>query len=338
MAVCEMNPIRITACSSIANLGPGFDIESLGLVNPHLDVTYTRTAKKGVEIEVESPAVAPPEKELGYAGRLALSHFLSKHDIREGAHIFYKDKDYLVGGRGRSGAEAVLAIMSAAINYEIPLTRNEVVIWSAHGEPGHHMDNVAGSINGRFNIISVSPITGEPSVDVIDPPPNLGIATIITSHQKPGTETMRQALKDPVEAEDFVIQQGLIAASIAALARGDVDRYLELVIGDRFHEPRRADIKGYGNFNASDFFELKKMLFKKLGVALVVAGAGPNMVTLYNKNDYPDGVEKIVPPLIVPWFKDKQMRVLKIEDVETAKGGAYDYAIKHYGYKEPRRK
>lgn len=58
--------------------------------------------------------------------------------INEGAYLSFKDDGYSVGGLGRSGAEAVGTIMAAAVIYEKPLTRNEVVILSAHGEPGQH--------------------------------------------------------------------------------------------------------------------------------------------------------------------------------------------------------
>lgn len=48
--------------------------------------------------------------------------------INEGAHLSFEDEGYPVGGLGRSGAEAVGAIMAAAVVYEKPLSRNEVVI------------------------------------------------------------------------------------------------------------------------------------------------------------------------------------------------------------------
>lgn len=113
---------------------------------------------------------------------------------------------------------------------------------------------------------------------------------------------------------------------------------MEVVIGDLLHEPPRADIKAYGNFNAEELLELKKLLFKKLHVALVVAGAGPGMAILFNKDEYKNGVEEVVPPIIVPWFEEKEMKVLEVKNMEIAEDGAYDYVIKHYGYKGYKKK
>ncbi len=254
--------------------------------------------------------------------------------INEGAHLSFEDEGYPVGGLGRSGAEAVGAIMAAAVIYEKSLTRNEVVIFSAHSEPGQHKDNVAGSTNGRFNIIAVSPITGEPAVDVVDVPSDLGIAIGFSSHQKTtGTEGMRKVLQDPVASEIFVIQGGRIAAATAAMAKGDIDRLLEIIGGDGFHEPRRAEIGGYGNFNAAELSELKKVLFRNLHVALNVSGAGPNMQILFNKREYPNGIVDAASPTIAPWFQERGIK-LTVRDMEIAQGGAYDYAVKEYGYKQ----
>lgn len=325
---------KIEVPSSSANVGLFYDVGCLGLKEPHLKVIYTRhPSKTGIEIYANSPLTPPASRSLGYAGRVALEHFLEEIGIKEGARLYFEDDGYPVGGLGRSGAEAVGAIMAAAVVYEKPLNRNEVVIFSAHGEPGQHTDNVAGSTNGRFNIIAVSPITGEPTVDVVDVPSDLGIAIGFSSHQKTtGTEGMRKVLQDPVASEIFVIQGGRIAAATAAMAKGYIDRLLEIIGGDVFHEPRRAEIGGYGNFNAAELFALKRTLFRELHLALNVSGAGPNMQILFNKREYPNGIVDAISPTIVPWFQEKGIKLV-VRDMEIAQGGAYDYAVKEYGYK-----
>lgn len=325
---------KIAIPSSSANVGLFYDVGCLGLKEPHLNVTYTQLpAGSNISTDTDSPTVPPASRNLGYAGKKALEHFLNQKGIKEGAHLFFKDDGYPVGGLGRSGAEAVGAIMAAAVIYEKRLTRNEVIIFSAQGEPGQHKDNVAGSTNGKFNIVAVSPITGEPSVDVFDVPSDLGIAIGFSSHQKTtGTEGMKKVLQDPVANDVFVLQGGRIAAATAAMVKGDIDRLLEIIGGDGFHEPRRADIGGYGNFNAAEFFALKKVLFRNLHVALNVSGAGPNMQILFNKKEYPNGIVTAISPTIVPWFDEKGVR-LTVKDMEIAQGGAYDYAVEKYGYK-----
>lgn len=142
---------------------------------------------------------------------------------------------------------------------------------------------------------------------------------------------MRKVLLDPVASEVFVIQGGRIAAATAAMVKGDIDRLLEIIGGDGFHEPRRADIRGYGNFRADELFELKRILFRKLHLALNVSGAGPNMQILFDKRQYPNGIVDVVSPTIVPWFQEKGIK-LAVRDMEIAQGGAYDYALKEHGY------
>lgn len=328
-----MDKVSIVVPSSSANVGLGYDIWCLGLKQPQLKVTYTRRTQPGIEFEAKSPYQPPAGRTLGYAGHVALDKFFKEKGINEGAHLYYEDDGFPVGGLGRSGAEAVGAIMAAAVIYEIKLSRNDVIVAGAKGEPGEHKDNVAASTNGRLNIIvPYTPATGRASVDFYDVPEDFGLAVGFSSYQKTGgTEAGREALKSPVDAKDFVDQTGLVSAATAAIVSGNTDRFLELVWGDKFHQPRRAHIRFYGNFDDHDFAELQKKLYEKFNVAWDVSGAGPNMQAKYSKKKYPNGIIKAISPVVVPWFADKGID-LKLEEMVIAKEGAYDYAQKHYNY------
>jgi homoserine kinase len=323
------NQATIVVPSSSANVGLGFDIWCLGLTHPQLRVTYIKK-QRGIEVETKSPYSPPSGRTLGYGGKLALEFFLGEFGIDEGAYLLYEDDGYPVGGLGRSGAESVGAIIAAAVVHGMQLSRDDVIILSAKGEPEEHKDNVAASTNGRFNVIVTSPTTGKASVDVYDVPETLGIAIGYSSYRKTrGTEGLRKILRDPVPAEDFIIQGGLISGATAALIRGNTSRFLELVWGDRFHEPRRADVGGYGNFIAPDFIDLKSNLFEDYHIALNVSGAGPNMQFLYNKAEHLDGIVDLISPIVVPWFRKRGVE-MKIKTTEIASKGAYDYAEKNY--------
>ncbi len=324
-----MDEVKLIVPSSIANVGLGFDTWSFGTLQPSLKVTYTKTTGD-IEIEAKSPYQPPPGRVLGYAGRQALESFFRQVGIKDGAHILYEDDNYSVGGTGRSAADAVGAVISAAIIYEKKFTRDEIIALSAKGEPGEHKDNVAGSVNGRFNVVAISPSSKTASIDVYEVPDNLGVVVGYSSHKKvEGTEGMRRVTKYPVLAEDFIAQIGLISAATGALISGNVNRFLELVWGDRFHEPRRADIGGYGNFTANEFAELKKELFDQYGVALNISGAGKNVHFLYNKQQYKNGIVDAISPKTLPWFRERGIEIL-LKETEIAKKGAYDYAMEHY--------
>lgn len=326
-----MDQVTIVVPASTANNGPGYDIWSIGLKSPQLRLTYTRKRRPGIEVAVRSRVSAPPGRILGYTGKRALERFLSEHGIDEGAYLLYEDEGYAVGGLGRSGAEAVGAITAAAVLYKRRFSRQDIVIWSARGEPDEHKDNVAASTNGRFNIISISPLTGEACVDCYEVPEDLGIAIGFSSHTKgEGTAKAREVLRAPLEVEDFVVQAGLISAMTAALVTGNIERVLQLAWGDRFHELRRADSGAYGPFSYDEFRRIKVRLFEAFHVALVVSGAGPNIAVLYSKKEHPTGIVATISPVIVPWFQERGIHI-DLHEMEIASEGAYDYAQRHYG-------
>lgn len=330
-----MDQVTIIVPASSANVGLGYDVWCLGLTRPTLRVTCARQAG-GVVIEAARSPAAPPEgRVLGMAGQTAVQRFLKDRGIRGGARLTFEDEGYPVGGLGRSGAEAVGAVMAAAIIYEQRLTRTETVLAAARGEPGEHKDNVAASTNGRFNVIAVSPLTGTTLVDVYPVPEDLGIAIGISPHSKTqGTSGMREVLSRPVSAADFVAQGGLVSSATAALVTGNTARFLELVWGDRFHEPRRADAGGYGSFNAADLAGLKRRLYREFQIALNMSGAGPNIQLLYRKPQYPGGINGLAADAIAGWFKEHGLD-LAIRPTEIATEGAYDYAQRQYGYAPP---
>ena len=329
-----MNQIEIHAPSSSANVGLGYDIWCLGLEQPQLKLIYTRLPNQTeIELEAKSPLRPPPGRILGYAGKKALEQFLKEHNINEGAHLYYEDTGYPVGGLGRSGAEAVGAIMAAAVTYEIKLNRNDVVVASARGEPGEHKDNVAASTNGRLSIIVPStPYTGRPSVDFYEVPEDLGLAIGFSSYQKTGgTEEGRNVLKSQVDVNEFVEQMGMVSAATAEIVTGNIGRFLELAWGDKFHQPRRAHVRFYGDFDDNDFRGLQRKLFEEFRIAWDVSGAGPNMQAKYSREQYPQGIVETISPVVLPWFESKGIQ-LKLEEIVIAKEGAYDYAQENYNY------
>ncbi|MBI5398538.1 hypothetical protein HZB03_03670 [Candidatus Woesearchaeota archaeon] len=329
-----MDQVKLFVPSSSANIGLGYDIWSLALGKPQLQVTYTRLpGKSRIELETESPFQAPQNRSLGYAGKQALEQFLKEYKINDGAHLHYKDDGYPIGGLGRSGAEAVGAIMAAAVIYGIRLNRNEVIIASARGEPGQHKDNVAASTNGRLNIIvPYAPYTGKPLVDFYDVPEDLGLAIGFSSYQKTGgTRAGREILRSSVAVKDFVKQMGMISAATAAIVTNNTDRFLELAWGDIFHQPRRARAGFYGNFDDRDFIELQRRLYVEFRVAWNVSGAGPNMQAKYSRKQYPRGISEVIAPTVTPWFESKGIKI-KLEETLVAKEGAYDYAQRQYNY------
>ena len=327
-----MDRVTISVPSSSANVGLGYDIWCLGLDDPRLSVTCIRRGS-GVKLEGARSPLTPPEgRTLGVAGVDAAERFLSDAGIAQGLSLLLEDEGYPVGGLGRSGAEAVGAVMGAAVMFEIKLSRDEVITTAAVAEPGRHRDNVSASVNGRFNIIASNPLTGRPAASTYDTPEDLGIAIGYSSHQKTGgTAAMRAVLEKPVPTEEFVAQAGLISAATAALVTGNTRQFLGLAWGDRFHEPRRADAGGYGPFTAAELGALKRRMYEDFGVSLNISGAGPNIQLLYHKADHPEGLGDGVSTTVATWFEARDIHV-SVRATEVAREGAYDFAQRVYGY------
>ncbi len=326
-----MGSAKIVVPSSSANCGPGYDIWCVGTEKPYLSVACERTTG-GIEIDCKSPYQPPQGRQLGYAGRKAAEQFLRDFGIKEGVRIRYEDSEdgYPTGGLGRSGAEIVGALLAAALAYDKKLSREDLIGLS-HEIEGHP-DNVAASINGRFNVIAQSPYTSRLLVDRYDVPENLGLAIGFSSHKKTGgTEAGREVLREPVPATDFVAQTGIVSMLTAALVSGNTDRALEVIWGDRFHEPRRADVEFYGKFGFQWLAELKRQLFADFHVGWCVSGAGPNMQAWYKKDEYSAGIVPVIERVIVPRFRERGIE-MNLKEMQIAREGAYDYAQREYGF------
>jgi len=73
-----------------------------------------------------------------------------------------------------------------------------------------------------------------------------------------------------------------VSAATAGLVTGEGDQFLEF-LWDGFHEPRRADLGGYGPFTSGELSALKERLYRDRGIVMTVSGAGPSMLFLYNR-------------------------------------------------------
>ncbi len=330
-----MNRVEIYVPSSTANVGPGFDAWSMGFDNPKLMVT-AEIIPNGIEVVVDSRCTAPGDRKLGWIGQRALEHFREKHRIKDGIRVVYKDVggDYPVGGLGRSGAEDIGGLLAGHVLFEKRLSREKLIRYAALFEG--HADNVASSANGNFNVVVIPPgkpvNLGSREVKCYKVPDNLGAVICSPSHEKAdGTEGRRKVLPEYVSRQDFVTHTGRVSVAAAELALGNTDEFLRFIWEDIYHEPSRADAGSFGNFNATELTEEKRMLYDKFGVAWVVSGAGPRMLGLYNKNRYPDGVISAIAPELGDWYKRRGMTI-ELMEMKIASEGAYGYAQRVYNF------
>ena len=348
--------VELDVGASLANAGLGFDAWSFGLRRPTLHVTYESTDNGGVQVTNVGPwgieVSRNPEENSAVR---AVQYFLrNRISDKDGAKITIESRDFPRGrqpgggGMGYSGAEAVGALGSAVLVYGLEdMTRDEFVTYAGMGEPGAneeagtpgHLDNVAGSANGKFNVIASSPLTGRYKVNVIDVPEDLSLAIVYSSHTKStGTAGGRAILGEPQDMvltrQEYVPAIGRISASTLAIARGNVDDFLEYAWADPFHQPRRAKAGFYGNFNDEQFRQLQTDLFRDYHIAVVVMGSGPQLALLSNRRDDESSLRQYQTPLlervtpdITQWGQEKGLTYRVSPTSIAREGGVYDQVM-----------
>lgn len=334
MAIEHYNRVTILVPGSTANLGPYFDKAGAAISDWKLRVTLELTDGEAIDLQAISNVPVPKGRERGYAGVRALEQYLQSIGKKgQGCRLTFRDiskNGFRSGGTGSSGAEATGAVIAATVLFRQSASPRDIIIASAKGEPGEHKDNVAPSVLGGIVFLSDIPDSKELFVTRVLPPRNLGLAIGFSSHQKiGGTESTRRVLEDPVESKLLVRQVGRAVAGALSLERGKVDDFLKFVLGDEYHEPRRAEAGLYGNFSAEEFAKLKRELYERYRIALAVSGAGPSMQFWFEKNRSRFIIAQEPREFIGEWFMRKGIN-LCIEEVGIQNRGAYSYARRAY--------
>ena len=227
--------------ASIANLGPGFDVHSIALQEPSIQVTLTNATSGSVTIHVTGrffqEVTTNPNL---HAGAKALRTLHYRFGIPESFTLQVRVDIPPRKGLGLSGAEAVGAVICANRLFKLGLDMPSVARFAATAEPSHHMDNVAASALGGFNIISRTRAE-EQQITTYRPPVDLGIALVVPSIEKASTEATRQSLPETVSREQYVNAMGYVSKISAAFAAHDTRGIIETLPWDPTFEPARAE-------------------------------------------------------------------------------------------------
>jgi len=270
--------------ASIANLGPGFDVHSIALKSPEILVELTSAPNGSKTIEIEGVYASETTSDPKFhASAKALNGVLEKFGQPKGYALKIQANIPPRKGLGLSGAEAVGAVLCANRLYNLGLNIQTVTRLAAAAEPSHHMDNVAASVLGGFNIITRNPMSKEPHIATFRPPADLGVAIVVPDIEKASTEAMRTVLPDNVSREQYVRSMGYVSLISAAFAKSDVASIIETLPWDSLVEPARADAGCYGRGVDSKFLrEEKELLLNKFHIAETVSGAGPSRALWYS--------------------------------------------------------
>jgi homoserine kinase len=268
-----MNPIRVLAPATTANLGPGFDClgMSLDLWN-QLDVL---PASPGVDASLDAPLVeitgegegelSTGEDNLVYRAMQFLFHEAGQ--AMPPLRLRCENRIPLSRGLGSSAAAIAGGLVAANRLCGDAFNANELLEMAATIEG--HPDNVAAAVLGGLRLV----VSDEQQLYTvpIDVPPELQ-AVLLVPDVRISTADARRVLPERVTVVDAVYNMGRVALLVAGMATNHPE-YLSVATEDRLHQPHRQTI-----------FPPMKLIFKAardagaLGVFL--SGSGSTIMAL----------------------------------------------------------
>ncbi len=300
----KITQVKALAYSSIANLGPGFDVFGIA-VDFGRDILVARRAKEGIKIQLMNGGFdwIPKKVEKNTAG-LVCKHLLKNFEVSGGLELEIWKGVRPSKGLGSSSASASAAVVALNKLLNLGLSKTELVRYASLGEEASagapHADNVAASILGGFTIVkSYKPL----SVFRIEPPEDLVLSLAVPEIEF-NTKLARSVLPEKISIKDMVHNVGHASSLILGALTNDIDlmgRSMEDVVV----EPYRSKlIPGY---------DLVKKYAKEAGASgVTISGAGPSLVAIVDpKKVDPELVSREMRKAFLEVGVDAEARVVK---------------------------
>jgi len=278
----QSRSVTVTAPSTSANLGPGFDVFGLALDAFH-DKVEIAASTGGLELEITGPNSedVPLAPEMNSAG-LAVKELLARLGLNVGIKIRIQKGVPVAKGLGSSAASAAAAVVGLNHMLDLNLSPNKLVHAAARGEKAvagaAHADNAAAAVLGGFILIqSHSPFSA-----VSFPAPRameiaLAIPDVQTAHNK--TAVARSVIPDRVPLGNVTRNVGNAASIVAGFLSGDIGLIGRGMV-DTIVEPARAHlVPGYS--------EVRKAALEAGAAGAAISGAGPTMIAIVDSMKAP---------------------------------------------------
>lgn len=255
------------AHSSVANLGPGFDVFGLA-VDAFCDTVTVFRGGGGVRVRSE-PAGSVPDSAAGNTAGLVARAASKKFGL--GGMRVLVSKGVPAGfGMGSSAASAAAAAVAIDKLFDLKLGGEELVRLAGEGERASagavHYDNVAASVLGGFAVVRARPF-GVVSAR----PPRMKVCIVTPDVPVPPEKTRvsRGLVPSSVPTADATAN----LANACVMTAGFLRRDLAMIAGsvsDAIAEPARASsIPG---------FAAARRAAKRAGaLAFSISGAGPSV-------------------------------------------------------------
>jgi len=261
--------VTVTAPSSTANLGPGFDVFGLAVNAFYDEITLTKKNTKGVTIVTEDDVPTNPDKNT--AG-LVVKNMIDEFKTKDGIEIKIKKKVPAGYGMGSSAASAAAAVVAFDKLYNLRLKGNTLVEFAGVGEKASagsiHYDNVAASVLGGFVIVKTNPL----DIIRIDPPSDLRMCIAVPKLDVPKkkTKVSRSVIPKKISLKDSITN----LSNASAIVAGFMNKDSELIgrsIKDVIIEPARQHM-------IPGFAKVKENALMAGALGVTISGAGPSVI------------------------------------------------------------
>lgn len=276
--------VTVRAPSTIANVGPGFDVFGIALEEPSDRIEVRRTSEPGVHVEsiVGVGAYAVTLDNTRNTAAVAAQKVLSVAGADFGIAMRIDKGIRPASGMGSSGASAAGGAYAANLLLERPLSMNQLICCASFGEEAssgsRHADNAAPALMGGFTIIrSYDPM----DVVRLEPPRDLGIVACLPEFAVP-TREARKKVPKTVPMHDVVTQIGHASSLVAGMALGDLD-LIARSIRDVIVEPARAPLVPF-------LKEAERAAIDAGAFASFLGGSGPCIAAFFDRRKA-DGLE-----------------------------------------------
>lgn len=265
------------APASIGNVAVGFDMLGLALADVGDRVVARRTEEAGITIgevrgldgEIHPYLSNDPTQN---TASIAAQALWVAHGDGGGVQLDVHKGVPLQSGMGSSAASAVAAVVAVNALLENPLEPGRLLPYALEGEKfasgGLHADNVAPSLLGG---LILCPSALLPEVVRLAVPPGVS-AVLLHPELQVNTAHARRGLAKGYSMEQWLQQQGYLAAFVAACASGDT-ALLGRSLHDVVIEPQRAA--------AVPCFDAVKAAAERAGaLGCSLSGSGPSLFAL----------------------------------------------------------
>jgi len=265
------------APASIGNVAVGFDMLGLALADVGDRVVARRTREDGITIgevrgldgEIHPYLSTDPTQN---TASIAAKAFWDVHGDLGGVQLDVHKGVPLQSGMGSSAASAVAAAVAVNALLDSPLEPEMLLPYALEGEKfasdGLHADNVAPSLLGG---LILCPSVLLPNIVRLPAPPGVS-AVLMHPELQVNTAHARRGLAKGYSMDQWLQQQGYLAAFVAACASGDID-LLRRSLHDVVIEPQRSAA-------VTCFDTVKAAAVRAGALGCSLSGSGPSMFAL----------------------------------------------------------